>query len=196
MLSCPGSTTCMATFWSHLRLDIGSPPCADAGPTAAADLPPGPGLQNFWYQLAAVKQLSEVGSAHLLQLGNDARFPLEGNDVRGRLIVRRCYVKLSKILQDYIADKGHTFIITGSPGDSLLCGIQGHVTWKTLCIQSGMQQDMTGRSQCVILTGERIPGMYDDITVQHPHNQAHVPLCEPQEHCCWARALNAWLRER
>ena len=170
MLFWPGFPACMATFWSHLRLDIGLLNCADAGPTAAADLPPGPGLQNFWYQLAAVEQLSEVGSAQLLQLGNDARFPLEGSDVRGRLIVRRCYVELSKILQDYIADKGHTFIITGSPGDSLLCGIQGHFTLKTLCIQSGMRQNITGRSQCMILAGERIPGMYDDITVRHPHN--------------------------
>lgn len=101
-------------------LTYGSAPCVGAGLTAAAALPADPGLQNFWHQLAAVEHLSAGDSAELLQLGNNACFPLEGNAVQGRLLVRRCYDELSQILQTYIAAGGHTFIITGNPGDSFI----------------------------------------------------------------------------
>jgi len=114
----------MATYGFHWRFDTA---CAGAGVTAAAALPAGSELQNFWYELAAVEQLSKVGSAHFLQLANGACFPLEGNAVRGRLLVRQCYEELSQILQGYIAAGGHTFIIAGSPGDSIHHGIQGIV---------------------------------------------------------------------
>ena len=55
----------------------GSLPSAGASLTARGALHAGPGLQNFWDQLAAVEQLSTAGTARLLHLGNNAHFPLE-----------------------------------------------------------------------------------------------------------------------
>ena len=101
----------------------GSLPSAGASLTARGALPAGPGLQNFWDQLAAVEQLSTAGPARLLHLGNNAHFPLEGSDVRGRLLVRQCYAELSQILQDYLAAQGRSFIITGNSGMILGTGI-------------------------------------------------------------------------
>ena len=106
---------------------------------------PGPELQNFWCQPAAVEQLSEVESGQLLELGNSACFPLEGSAVRGRLLVRQCFMELGQILRDYSMDGVHTFIITGSPGDSLHHGSQGGVTKRFLIMKCRLQQSVTWR---------------------------------------------------
>ena len=85
-------------------------------------MPAKPWLQNFWYQLAAVEQLSKVDSAQIMQLGNNACFPQEGNAVQGRLLVRRCYIDLVHQLEHHFSCSGHTFIVTGNPGKDSVSG--------------------------------------------------------------------------
>ena len=92
-------------------------------------------MQLFWSQLCAVKQLSEVGSAKLLQLGSGACFPLEGSDIRGRLYVRQCYVDLAELLEQHLAQGGRSLIITGTPGDH--CHKQMWLLLVLLCVRPG-----------------------------------------------------------
>jgi len=119
----------MATSAFHWRFDTA---CAGAGVTAAAALPAGSELQNFWYELAAAEQLSKVGSAHFLQLGNGACFPLEGNAVRGRLLVRHCYEELSQILQQHC---GWKVTPSSSPGVQVISFIMvsRELSYKETC---------------------------------------------------------------
>ena len=110
-------STSFQTLWS-------SPPCAGVGLALAAALPAGRELQNFWCQLAAVEQLNQANSAQFLQLGNNACFPLDEDEVRGRLIVRRCYDDLAQLLEHHFSCSGRSFIVTGNAGqDSLSDGI-------------------------------------------------------------------------
>ena len=100
-----------SSFDTPGALTQSSPPCAGSAALGAETE-----LHRFWCQLAAVWQLSK-----------DAYFPLEGDDVQGRLLVRQCYVDFSQILQVYMAAGGHTFIITGTPGNSLRYCIQDNI---------------------------------------------------------------------
>ncbi len=71
-------------------------------------------MQKLWDQLQAVQQLTKTGIAHFLDLGSDAQF--SDRVPHGRLLVRECYVGLSKELHDYLMGPGHIFIVVGSPG--------------------------------------------------------------------------------
>ena len=78
----------------------------------------------MWDQLSVTESLSQEAGVQLLQLGGGALFPGGGTDLKGRLLIRKCYLDLAVLMEQHFARDGHIFIITGNPGKALSCQAQ------------------------------------------------------------------------